>query len=618
MILQALNQAYDRMSKQLLASGKPRVPPYGYSYENIGFALVIDASGKLIDVDPVDAGELDVPSDPMITRTFGIEPMFLWDKTAYVLGLTSEQKKRTGEEHEAFKKRQSDLIGNCDDNGLVALLRFLSSWRPAVDAVPRFKEEIVGKNVVFQLAGERGYIHERQAARGIWLAHLEAVAGKVGLCLVTGDSAPIALTHPTIGGVKGAQSSGAAIVSFNQESFVSLGKKQGENSPISAQAAFAYTTVLNELLRKGSRQKLSIGGTTFVYWAVADDPEEATVAESVLPWLCDKPSDERLVNAATAKLRTEVMKLIEKGLPLEKPELHLARDTNFYILGLSPNAARLSVRFWEATTLGELGMAFHQHWRDLLIETPLRRGPPPTIAALALRNAPARIDKHGNVKFSFDDVSPLLAGELFRAVVRQRRYPGGLLSNIIMRVRTDGLLDRTRASLIKAIIVRAMRLEGRLPQEDYLVRTDPDDPNVARRLGRLFAVLERTQNAALGDKVNATIKDKYLGAAAATPGRVFPGLITNAAHHTARLRKGHTDAVWVKKPAAAGFALNRDIGRLTAQFHDGFPAQQSIEEQGMFLVGYYQECFGGRPDPDVGGEVGIDIHLDDTTDHEQE
>jgi CRISPR-associated protein Csd1 len=597
MILQALNNAYDRFSREKLINGKPRVPPYGFSYERISYALVLGKAGKLLDVEVVDAGELDVPSDPTITRTSGIEPMFLWDKTAYVLGLTPEAKKRTAEEHEAFKKRQRELIGDNDDAGLRALLGFLDAWQPSPDKLPRYRDELIGTNVVFRLEGEIGYLHDRPAAREMWLRRLQAKPALTGRCLVNGEQARIALTHPTLGGVRDAQSSGAAIVSFNQEAFKSYGKDQGANAPVSEQAAFAYTTALNDLLRKDGPQKVQIGDATTVYWAEAAEPKAAEAAEKTFGLLAQPPSQQQADAGETDRLRAEVMSLVEKGRPLESPELNLKPDTRFYILGLSPNAARLSVRFWEATTLGAIGRAFHQHWQDLRMDQPAPRGRPPSVANSALMTAPARRNKSGQVKFSFDDVSPLLGGELMRAILTGRRYPGALLSNLVMRIRTDQHINRLRVSLIKAAIVRALRMDGNLPTEDYLVRTDPNDPNPARRLGRLFAVLERAQLAALGDNINATIKDKYIGSAAATPALVFPFLVKNSNHHTARLRRGHADADWIEDAQHAkrvGMGLERDIGRLWGVFNDGLPQLLSTTDQGLFFVGYYQERFGGK------------------------
>ena len=214
------------------------------------------------------------------------------------------------------------------------------------------------------------------------------------------------------------------------------------------------------------------------------------------------------------------------------------------------------------------------------------------------------------MKFSFDDISPLLSGELMRAILTGGRYPGALLANLVMRIRTDHHVNRLRVSLIKAAIVRAWRIDGKLPREDYLVRTDPNDPNPARRLGRLFAVLERAQLAALGDNINATIKDKYIGSAAATPALVFPvpGEELQPPHGAAAPRpcRCGLDRGRTARQARRHAALERDIGRLWGAFNDGLPPQLSTTEQGLFFVGYYQERFGGKPDKEAGGEPATD------------
>ncbi len=175
------------------------------------------------------------------------------------------------------------------------------------------------------------------------------------MCLVTGQNLPISRMHASIKGVRDAQVGGASIVSFNQKSFESYGKEQGDNAPVSEAAAFAYTTALNDLLRRDGAQKIRIGDATTVFWADASDAKQAEVAESVFGWMNDPKPPEQQDNAANAQLRQEVMERIEQGRPLDNPELHLAEGTRFYILGLAPNAARLSVRFWEATTFGAIG-----------------------------------------------------------------------------------------------------------------------------------------------------------------------------------------------------------------------------------------------------------------------
>ncbi len=224
-----------------------------------------------------------------------------------------------------------------------------------------------------------------------------------------------------------------------------------------------------------------------------------------------------------------------------------------------------------------------------------------------------------------DRVSPLLAGELTRAILTGGRLPRGLLALLLMRIRGDHVLDRIRISLIKGLIIRNMRLEHRLPKrpdgsddKEYLMHPDPEDSNPARRLGRLFALIEKAQRAALGDRINTTVADKFLGAAAATPGRVFPGLVLNARrHHIKRLRNGHSDADWIKDAEHArrmATILDREIGLLWSETPDAPSMQHSTEEQGLFLVGYYQERYAKRADQpdDESGAAATDSEEQDT------
>lgn len=616
MILQALSGYYARLSDR--ADGS--IAPSGYSFQSISFAVVLSADGAVIDIQDLRqvedtkprANSLLVPQPPKRSGR-NPPPAFMADKAGYVFGVQRDKQDKTkttdnGEYQAAFRDYHEKLLADVDDAGCRALLQFLAQWKPAQFASLRHADELVDGNIVFRLDGVRGFLHERPAIRKVWDAQAAGTLAKPGMCLISGEHRPVARLHPSIKGVRGAQSSGASIVSFNQDSFVSYGKDQGDNAPVSEQSTFAYSTALNALLSRASTQKVQIGDASTVYWAEADSAPTAESAE-LAAGLLFAPSPADADTAETDKLRRGVMELIAKGRPLESPELHLARDTRFYILGLAPNAARLSVRFWEMTTLGALGDAFYQHWQDLQIETRLPAKVPPALKMLALQTAPARKSATGDMKLSFDDVSPVLAGELTRAVLSGGRYPGSLLSTLVMRIRTDGYLGRLRVPLIKATLVRAMRLENRLPQEDYLVRSDPNDPNTARRLGRLFAVLERAQMTALGGDINTTIKDKFLGAAAATPAQVFTGLLLNSRHHTKRLRNGHSDAKWIKDSTharRAGFGIERDIGAICGTLSDGFPQQHSIEEQGLFLVGYYQERFGGKADSALGVEPGID------------
>ncbi len=629
MILQALNGYYDR----LLAQDASKTPIMGYGLAPMHFTILLGPNGEVVDDQDlrtttnnrVRALELLVPKD-FEDRTSGDKaPRALWDNAEYVLGV-SDNRERAARRFANFVARQEAVLQVAHgDPGADALLAFLRSW--SFEAVHKLKYagEIDEKsNVCFKLDGVRGYIHDRPRVAAAWRASLLASSDKKMNCLVTGASESPARIHPLIKNIAKAGQPTPKLVAFDKDStaFDSFGRKQGDNAPVSERAAFAYSTALNGLLHPASDQKIRIGGVTTVYWAEADSTEAAMSAEvsAQLLFVPATPDAAAADASETDHLRRSVMDLIGNGRPLESPELHLDPGTRFYILGLAPNAARLSVRFWEMTTLGALGEAFYQHWADLRMEFKGGSGLPPSIPALALRTAPARRNAKGETKLSFDDVSPLLAGELTRAVLTKGRYPASLLSTLIMRIRTDGHTDRQRISLIKAILVRTMRLEGRLPkhlpEKEYLVRTDPNDSNTARRLGRLFAIIERAQVTALGGDINTTIKDKFLGAAAATPGQVFVGLLKNAQHHTKRLRNGHSDAKWIKDARharSAGYGLEHDIGTLCSTFNDGFPQQHSIEEQGLFLVGYYQERFGGKADPSIGTEPGIDTSEDIST-----
>lgn len=607
MILQALNGYYDRVASREGA----KIAPPGYSYEGISFAAVLGRDGSLIDVNDLrtSAGKkprpllLLVPQPP---KRSGVKPppCFLWDKTGYVFGVgRSKWDKTQATENpqylDAFRAYHRELLTESDDAGLRALLCFLDVWKPSRYASLRYADEMLDTYVVFSLEGDKlPYLHERPVARQLWARICANAEAESGLCLITGKTLPIARLHPAIKNVRGAQSSGASIVSFNQPSFTSYGKEQGANAPVSESAAFAYTTALNDLLRENSAQKVQIGDATTLFWAEAADPKEAEVAERAVTWLFEPPSHEQLDAAETERLRTEVMERIEKGRPLEEPDLKLAKGTRFYILGLAPNAARLSVRFWEATTLGALGNAFHQHWCDLRIDG-LTWRQPPALRRVLMRTAPARRNQQGVVRYDTNQVPANLAGELTRAILTGGPYPRTILSNVLMRFRSDHELDGLRIALVKAAIVRDMRRNIRdLPKETY-VSLNRDDPDPAYRLGRLFAILEKTQQAAL-DGVNATIRDRFYGSASATPSAVFPILIRNAMHHLAGLRKGR-GARWVKRPAATGMWLSQEMGNILNGLDKDWPKGFTIEAQGRFAIGYFHQRYtrGDGPPTDL-------------------
>lgn len=580
MILQALNTYYQR----LLEREEEGLSPFGYSPEKISYEILLAPDGRVVDVNDIrdTSGKKPLPRAMNVPqpekRTVGIKSNFLWDKTSYVLG-ASATSKRADKEHEEFKRVHRESLASTDDAGLKALLEFLAGWTPERFASPPFKEEMLDANFVFRMDGEKVWLHERPAAQAVRAKLLagddsEDAEAPVQLdCLVTGERMPVARLHPAIKGVNGAQSSGASIVSFNLESFGSYGKSQGENAPVSEQAAFAYTTVLNHLLRRSehNRQRIQIGDTTVVFWAEATDPQEAEQAEWAFARMFNTtPDDEQEVSFVRLALDQ-----VAKGRPLSDINPKLQEGTRMFVLGLAPNASRISIRFWQESTLGQLAQRLAQHEQDIRIEPK-----PWKTAPAARRLVLATVPNREGAMPKMDDAFNNLVGEFMRTILSGNMYPRSLLANTIMRIRTDGNLSGLRAALCKGILARERRLGINTQNEEVPVSLDKQSTSPGYRLGRLFAVLEAAQRNALGGQVNATIRDRYYGAASATPASVFPVLLRNTQNHLGKLRK--------EKPGIA-VNLERDIRDIVDGLSDHFPRSLRIEDQGRFAIGYYHQ-----------------------------
>lgn len=593
MIVEALALQYQR----LIERDEPGLAPYGYSPEQISYVIVLSPEGDVVDVQSlleaigknVRPRRITVPQPEKWGS--GIKPNFLWDKTSYSLG-ASARSKRVLEEHEAFKAFHVRILAGEADPGLAAFLKFLKKWQPAQFTSPRFPQEMLDTNLVFKLDGESQYLHQRPAAQAVRARLLDPpveddASLPVGRCMVSGEIAATARLHPPIKGVDRAQSSGASMVSFNLEAFKSYGKSQGDNAPMSAQTAFAYTTVLNHMLRRGphNRQRFTVGDASVVFWAEAQDSQAAHSNEDLLAMLLNP--DSRPDDAKETEAIRHVLDGVAKGRPLAELDLRLQADTRMFILGLSPNASRLSVRYWLRDTLGELLQRLHQHARDLELE-PSPWKTEPSVWRLCLATAPSRGDPP---KAKADDVLPQLAGDVMRAVLTGGRYPQSLLSHIVMRMRSDGDISGLRVALCKAVLNRELRLSQSQQQDKEVpVSLDVDSTNAGYLLGRLFAVLEGAQRMALGGQVNATIRDRYYGSASATPALVFPLLLRNTQNHMSRLRKD--------KPGAA-VHLERDIQAVIGKLPGEFPKHLGLQDQGRFAIGYYHQAQARFQKPDA-------------------
>lgn len=560
-VLSSLVRAYDRL---------PEKPPFGFSKERIAAMIALYSDGSVAGLYDLRAGTgkkrtsaiLTVPQ--AIKRGTNISPNFLWDKTSYSLGITIGKGKRTEEKHAAFKARHREWLVGTADEGLVAFLRFLDLWTPDQ---PIFDEALRDRNIVFALETDRlegRMLHDRPAARQVWAGIQGTRTGAGAICLVTGRYAPVARLHPAIKGVWGAQSSGASLVSFNLDASTSYGHEQGDNAPVSDQATFAYSAALNAFLADGSGHRVQVGDASTVFWAEAPDRDSAQIAEDMLCAMLDALPPEAADNAARKEIEIK-LDYLRRGKPLAEVEPRLDAGTRLTVLGLAPNAARLSVRFMVEDSLGALADRYRRWQEDIRVEPGPRRGPASLFRQLCELAAQGKMD----------NLPPRLGGDMMRAVLTGGPYPLTVLSTALARIRADGRIDAIRAGLMKAVLVRNHDME--VP-----VALDPDFDNTGYQLGRLFAVYEQIQRAALGD-VNASVRDKYYGVASAMPRRVFAMLDRGAMSHLSKVGKkspGH-DVNLLK-------TLRAVTDRLSPA-GEPFPQTLPARDQALFALGYHHQ-----------------------------
>ena len=562
-VLASLVRAYERL---------PDAPAFGHSMEKIGFLVSLNADGSPAGP-PIDLregeGERKTARAMLVPqpakRTSAVAPNFLWDKTSYALGVTAGEGKRTAREHETFVDAHRKLLNGNNGEGFQALLRFLDSWSPDDFTRLGWPEEMKDQNAVFALESERLRnirVHDRPAARALW-ARLCADGDKSeAACLVTGERGPIARLHPAIKGVWGAQTSGSSLVSFNLDAFTSYGHEQGENAPVSEAAAFAYTTALNRFLEKGRGHRIQIGDASTVFWADAAEAKAAEEAEGVFAALLGADgADETL----EAKKVGAILQGVREGRPVADFSPDLPQGVRFFVLGLAPNAARLSVRLYLEDDFGAIAERFLAHVARMRIEPP-PKDERPSIWRLLIETAAQR---------KSENVPPNLAGEWLRAILTGAAYPLTLLSTLLMRLRADHDVNGLRVAVLKSLLIRNFAME--VP-----VSLDVENRDSGYLLGRLFAAYEYAQTQALGGAVNATIRDQYYGTASATPRAVFPLLQRKATHHLSRLRKD--------KPGLA-VNLDRRIGEIfeLADPESLFVPTLSAQRQALFAVGYYHQ-----------------------------
>lgn len=566
MILQALTSLYEALAQ------KGEISKEGWSREKISFALGIDENGDLLRITPlfetVDGPKgktREVPQKMTVPIKVGnTSPKFLWGNSGFILGTAND---KTPEAAKDCFKRNRDLhhevLKGIEVPAAKAILSFFDRWEPEKtlenELVTSCAGELLGKaNMVFRFNGK--FIHEIPQLAAAWQAHYGETAKERGQCLITGALDAIPNTHPLIKGVQGAQSSGAALVSFNASAFCSYNKEQNQNAPVGKYAAFAYTAALNHLLadRKNVHR---IGDAAVVCWAEnADKQYEEFAADLFFGDGDGDQSDEQRLSALQASVE-----LLAKGLPCR--ELDLDPERKFYILGISPNAARLAVRFFYCDSFGNIVKNIKAHYDRLEIVRPSYDKYPmlPLWKLLSATVNPSAKDKTPN---------SAMAGAVARAVFSGGRYPASLLECTFLRIRAEREITRERAAIIKAYYLR--NPNEKCPKEVLTVSLNKDSKNVPYTLGRLFSVYKEIQQAA-NPGINTTIKDKYFGSAATMPATVFPILSSLAQKHLRKL----SDAQRVY--------LDKKVMTLKSVLGEQYPAHMSLPEQGSFDLGYYHQ-----------------------------
>ena len=565
MILQALTRYYE----DLLSRGEIAAP--GWAPAKISLAIYINENGELTQIVPTmvegTKGKKTVMQPQLmvlpaaVKRTVSIASNFLWDNSSYLLGIDQKGKpERSRECFAAASKLHHAVLDSVDSPNARAILAFFDTWEPECAAehpalIRQLDDVTAGGNLVFRVDGRK--VEEDAAIREAWQRYRDGGESGVKMqCLVTGKEDEIAAVHPSVKGVRDAQSSGAALVSFNAPAFCSYGREQNYNAPVGKYAAFAYTAALNHLLADSDHVQ-HIGDTTVVCWAEgADDAYPGFFSAVIGGGTYGGLSDNDLRAA---------LKRLANGLPCD--DLGVDPNRPFYILGLAPNAALLSVRFFLRDSFGKLMENVNAHYERMEIVRP---------AYEKFNYLPLWSLLRETVNLNSRDKapSPAMAGATARAIFSGARYPASLLEAVMLRIRAERDITWGKAAIIKAYYLKNPHED--CPKEVLTVSLNEASTNPAYTLGRLFSVYEAVQQAA-NPGINATIKDKYFNSAAAMPASIFPVLNNLCQKHLRKL------------DARQRVYYDKQIMKLKGVLNENYPARMTLAQQGSFDLGYYHQ-----------------------------
>lgn len=593
MFISALCDYYDVLAKQ----GK--VLPAGYSKVGIHSLIALTEDGKIESIIDCQETITEIVKGkvkekkiskevvlPKRTEKPGIDGNIIEHRPLYIFGLNYDSRKsalsaddetnKAFKSHETFVKSNLEFVRGIDTPLVNAYRKFLETWVPKNEE----KNEVLlgAGNVIakygfaFCLAGHPELLlHDEPQIKEKWgvafSTSSKSTDSAIAQCVITGSAEPIARVHSVIRGVTGGNSSGTTMVSFNSPAEESYGKKQSNNSCISGTAMRKYTEALNYLLAD-KRHRTLIDETTYVYWAASGEEscEDIFNALAFGDTMDSEQTDNWLKTVFDGIRSGKATQDIVSGIE------NIDSDVSFYVVGIKPNSARLALKCIYRQSFGKILQNTVQHYSDMQIGNSTK---PVTIRAICRELI--------SPKSTNDKVSPALMAKLFDAIINGTPYPESLLATVVRRVKTDSdeennkyiQMNNIRMGLIKACINRSARFNGK--KEEIKMSLDTENKNPAYLCGRLFCKLEEIQTKALGEGINRTIKDAYFASASTRPAVVFPRLIALSQHHLAKLED------------KSAFYLNRDVTEIMGMLGSEFPSNLSLKEQGVFMLGYYQQ-----------------------------
>ena len=564
MILQALTAYYEDLAR----TGK--IARQGWGKSRISYALELGEGGEVCRVIPLETAdergksrprEMELPAP--VKRTVGVASNFLWDNGSYLLGHAKDAAKdsRAGKCFAAAKELHCSLLSGSEDPFAQAICRFFENYDPALGSTDpvlagEWENLISGCNLTFAYGNQ--YPGDNEALARAWESHYgQDAEGEKLRCLITGKLTVPEKIHPTINKISKAQPPSVTLVSFNSPAFCSYGREKSENAPVGQYGAFAYTAALNYLL-SDRRHYRRIGGDTYVFWAEGAEEQYEEAFGAFLDGNSDTVKDEDLASVLDALAGKKLCNW--DNLPLNP-------ENRFYVLGLAPNAARISVRFFLQDTFGVFAQRLKAHYDRLEIIRPSFDNRTQLPLWLLLQET---VNRQSRDKTA----SPQMSADTLRAILTGGRYPATLFQQTMLRIRAEHDITRGKAAIIKAYLLRNDTQQNRM--EALTVKLNDDCNDLPYVLGRLFSVLEDIQQQA-NPGINTTIKDRYFSSASATPAVVFPVLLNLAEKHQKKLSAGQK--VYNSK------RLQDLIGRI----RESYPTHLTLSDQGIFQLGYYHE-----------------------------